>query len=69
MIWKKNNDFNILNDISEDVALVQLLGSLGNLNRAISIVGYWILDSNYKKALCLTQKLLDIICSPSIGKN
>ena len=42
--------------------------SLGNVNHAISVVGYWIFDSNYKKALCLTQELLDIICSPSIGE-
>ena len=25
-------------------------------------------DSNYKKKLCLTQELLDIIYSPSIGE-
>ena len=54
-IWKKNDDFDILNDISEDVTLVQLMDSLGNANHAISIVGHWIFDSNYKKALCLTQ--------------
>ena len=54
-IWKKNNDFDILNNISEDVTLVQLMDSLGNVNHAISIVGHWIFDSNYKKALCLTQ--------------
>ena len=44
------------------------MDSLGNVNHAISIVGHWIFDSNYKKALCLTQELLDIICSPSIGE-
>ena len=49
----KNNDFDILNDISEDVTLVQLMDSLRNLNHAISIVGYWIFDSNYNKALFL----------------
>ena len=54
-IWKKNYAFDILNDISEDVTLVQLMDSLGNVNHAISIVGHWIFDSNYKKALCLTQ--------------
>ena len=60
-IRKKNDDFDILNDISEDVTLVQLTESLGNLNHAISIVGYWIFDSNYKKALCLTHEFLDVI--------
>ena len=42
--------------------------SLGNVNHAVSIVGYWLFDSNYKKSLCLIQKLLDIICYPSIGE-
>ena len=50
-IWKKNNYFDILNDISEDVTLVQLMDSLGNVNHAISVVGYWISDSNYEKDL------------------
>ena len=48
---KKNDAFDILNDISEYVTLVQLMDSLGNLNHAISMIGYWIFDSNYKKAL------------------
>ena len=67
-IWKKNDAFDTLNDISSNLNLVQLMESLGNVNHAISIVGNWIFDSNYKKALCLTQELLDLICSPSIGK-
>ena len=54
-IRKKKYAFDILNDISEYLALVQLMESLGNLNHAISIVWYWIFDSNYKKALCLTK--------------
>ena len=54
-IRKKNDAFDILNDISEVATLVQLMDSLGNVNRAISIVGYWIFDSKYKKALFLTQ--------------
>ena len=59
--WKKKMLFDILNDISEDVILVQLMDSLGNANRAISIVGHWIFYSNYKKTLCLTQEPLYII--------
>ena len=35
-------DFNILNDTSENVILVQLMDALGNVNHAISIVGYCI---------------------------
>ena len=60
-IRKKNDGFDILNDISEDITLLQLKESLGNVNNDISVVGHWILDSNYKKALCLTQESLDII--------
>ena len=66
--WKKNDYFDIINVISEYVTLVQLTDFLGNVNHYISIVGYWIFDSNYKKSLCLTQEPLDIICSPPIGK-
>ena len=52
---KQNDAFDILNDISEDVTLVHSMESLGNVNHAIIIAGYWIFDSKYKKALCLTQ--------------
>ena len=60
-IWSKNDDFDILNDISENVTLVQFMDSPGNVNHAISIVEHWIFYYNNKKSLCLTQKLLDII--------
>ena len=52
---EKNDAFDILNEMSENFTLVQLMESLGNANHATSIVGHWIFDSNYKKALCLTQ--------------
>ena len=48
---EENDDFDILNYIGEDVTLVQLMVSLGNVNNAISILGYWIFDSNYKKEI------------------
>ena len=67
-IWKKNDAFDILNAISENVTLVQLMDSLGNLNLDINIVGHWIFDFNNKKALCLAQVSMDIIFSPSIGE-
>ena len=67
-IWNKIDAFDILNEISENVTLVQLMESLGNLNHTISIVGHWIFDSNYKKAFCLTQESLDLVCSISIGE-
>ena len=40
-IWIENDDFDILNDISKNVTLVQLMDSLVNVNRAIIIVGHW----------------------------
>ena len=42
MIWNENDAFDILNDISENVTLVQLMDSLGNVNHSIVIVGHWI---------------------------
>ena len=55
-------------DIGEHVTLVQLLDYLGNLNRAISVVGYWIFDSNYERALVINREYLDMLCAPSIGE-
>ena len=52
---EKNDAFDILNYIGEDVTLVQLMESLVNVNHAISKVGNCIFYSNYQKALCLTQ--------------
>ena len=46
MIWKENYAFDILNDISENVPLVQLMDSIGNANHAISILEHCIFDSN-----------------------
>ena len=64
--WKKKGYFDILNDISENITLVKLMDTLGNFNHAISIVGYFIFDSNYEQALCLTRESLDLICSPCV---
>ena len=46
---KKKGSYDILRDMSEIFTLVQLMDSLGNANHAISVVGYWIFDSNYEK--------------------
>ena len=40
-IWSENDAFDILNDIRENVTLVHLMDSLGNLNCGIIIVEYW----------------------------
>ena len=48
-VCKKKGAFDILNENSENVTLVQLIYTLENFNRAISIVRSWIFDSSYKK--------------------
>ena len=66
IIYKKKGYYGILNDRSENVTLFQLMDSLGNVNHAISLVGYWIFDSNYKKSLVLNRESLNMICAPSV---
>ena len=51
-------EYKILEDISADVTLVQLMDSLGNVNHSISVVGNWIFDSNYEKELVLNMASL-----------
>ena len=52
--WKIKGFFDIFNDISKNFSLVQLVGGNGDTNHAVSIVGKWIFDSNYKISLPLT---------------
>ena len=61
-------EYKILEDISENFTLVQLMDSLGNVNHAISVVGNWIFESNYEKALVLNRSSLDMIFTPSVGE-
>ena len=61
-------EYKILEDISANVTLVQLMDSLENVNRVISVVGSWVFDSNYERALVLNKASLDMICAPSVGK-
>ena len=68
MKYKKMGDYKILEDISANITLVQLMDSLGNMNQAISVVGSWISDANYKRALVLNRASLDMIFAPSIGE-
>ena len=58
--------YDILKDISENVNLLQLMDSFGNSNHSISVVGYWIFDSNNKRALALNRESLDVICTLSV---
>ena len=60
--------YDILTDISKHVTLAQLMDYLGNVNHAISVVGYGIFDSNYKRELVLNRESLNLICAPSVGE-
>ena len=66
--YKSKVSYDILTNISKIVTLVQLMDSLGNVNCDISVVGYWICDSNYKKSLVLNRESVYMICAPSIGE-
>ena len=39
-----------------------------NVNHAISVVGYCILDSNYEKSLLINREWLDMIFALSVGE-
>ena len=53
--YKDMGSYDILTDISEHDTLFQLMDYLGNVNHAISVVEYWIFDSNYKRELVLNR--------------
>ena len=44
------------------------MDTLVNANHAINIVGYLIFDFKYEKAFFPTREYLDLIFSPSVGK-
>ena len=60
--------FDIMIDITEHVTLIQLIDYLGNVNHAISVVGYLIFDSNHEIEPVLNRYLLDMICAPYDGE-
>ena len=62
---KKIGKFDILNNIRDHVTLVQLIDTAGNINHDIIIIGCWMYDSNYKRALYMIEGYLDIIIFPS----
>ena len=68
MKYKKMVEYKFLEDINANVTLVKLMDSLGNVNHAISVVGSWIFDSNYERALVLNKASLHMICAPSVGE-
>ena len=66
--YKNKGYYDILKYINENFTLVQLMDYLGNVNHAISVIGYCIFDSNYKKSFIINRESLDMICSPSVGE-
>ena len=66
--YKKKGENTFLEDISANFTLFQFMDSLGNVNHDISVVGNWIFDSNYERALVLNRTSLDMICAPSVGE-
>ena len=66
--YKKKGGYKILEDVSANITLVQLMDSIGNFNHAIIVVGNCIFDSNYERALNLNKASLDMICAPSVGE-
>ena len=68
MKYKQMGSYKFLEDISENVTLVQLMDSLENVNCVISVVGYWIFDSNSNKAIVFNRASLDMICAPYVDK-
>ena len=66
--YNQKGYYDIMTDIIENGTLVQLMDSLVNVNHAISVVGYWIFDSNHNKALVLNRASSDMICAPSVGE-
>ena len=66
--YNKKGEYKILEDISANVTLVQLMDSLGNVNHAISAAGNWIFGLNYEKSLVRNRASLDMICAPNVGE-
>ena len=54
--YKKKGSYDILMYISVHFNLVQLMYYLGNVNRAISVAGYWIFESKYKLEIVLKRE-------------
>ena len=51
--WNIKGWFDIFNDFSDHVTLIQLIDTSGSINHAVIITISWIYDSNYKRVLPL----------------
>ena len=61
--WERSDEFDILDDMSEFIKLVQLMGNPGNVSRYVTISGVWIFDANSKRALHLVKTIQSNMCS------
>ena len=66
--YENKGSYDILTERSEHVTLVQLTDYSGNVNYTISVVGFWMFDSNYEKSLVLNSESLDMICALYVGE-
>ena len=66
--YRSMGEYKVLEDISANITLGQMMDSLVNVNHAISVVGTWIFDSNYEISLVLNRASLDMICVPFVGE-
>ena len=58
---EKGNSFEILNDMSDYVTLVQFIDNPDSLSHYINISDLWIFDYNYKMVIPLVRHPLDMI--------
>ena len=57
------NQFNILANKENDLVIASLKGDDGKEDHCVTVFGKWVFDSNFEKALPLTQESLDYCCS------
>ena len=60
--WRRKGSFEIFNDITKYVELVQLMNMFRNVNHVVSIVGAWIFGSDYNRVIQITKEELYLIC-------
>ena len=65
--YRSMGEYKVLEDISANITLGQMMDSLVNVNHAISVVGNGIFDSNYEKVIVLNRASLEITCASSVG--
>ena len=62
---KENSNFDIINNISGHVILVQVMDSTSNGNHGVIVIGKWIFNFNYEEYMMLSIEYLNLICYSS----